>query len=62
MTQVTLDAPLELYLRFNFDKLSALIRGGLSEYYNHTITAEVMESLTHKLIEDIEKLMNTESQ
>lgn len=42
------------------ERLLSLIRGGLSEYYNQTITTEILESLTQKLIDDLEKLMNSD--
>jgi len=56
------DKPFKPFSPQYYEKLLSLIRGGLSEYYNQTINTEILESLTHKLIEDIEKLMNTDSQ
>lgn len=62
MTTLTLDKPLCTYLRFNQDKLSSIIRGCLSEYYNQTMNSEIMESLTHKIVDDIDKLVESYSE
>lgn len=48
----------EMQIKINADTLSTVIKGNLSDFYNQTLTSEIVDSLTKRLVENFEKFLN----
>ena len=49
-----------LQITLNHEKLSNIIRGNLCSYFNKTLNAEDIDTLTQHLIDSIDDFMNTD--
>lgn len=47
-------------ITLNKDKLSTIIRGHFSEFYNKPMTSDAIESITLNLIEEFERFLNAD--
>jgi len=50
--------PSELTINLNTEILSTVIKGNLSDFYNQSLTPEVINRLTAQLIESIDLFIN----